>query len=264
MTEGDLQYFKRWFSEYTGSFREPDEEDHRNIELKVVHSENVCRNITAISAGLRLSPGGLRLAQTVALFHDLGRFPQYARYRTFSDRESVNHGTLGAETLTREGVLSRLPEDERTLIAAAVKYHNVLTLPALKDRELIFFLKLVRDADKLDALRILLEYYEDSGSGRTSATVLGLPDLPEYSPKVLAKIVSRRMVTYSELASLHDFQLLNLSWCYLLHFQSAYRLLHERGYIQRITGQLPDTEEIREAVDSVRQYVEERLRQKEG
>ena len=43
----------------------------------------------------------MRIAEAVALLHDVGRFEQYKRYGTFNDRKSVNHAALGVEIMKK-------------------------------------------------------------------------------------------------------------------------------------------------------------------
>ena len=68
----------------------------------------------------------LRLAEAIALFHDVGRFEQYARYHTFVDRRSADHAWLGVEILRKEG---ELDGSTRDLILRTVSYHNRMDLP---------------------------------------------------------------------------------------------------------------------------------------
>ena len=116
MIEKDLIFFREWFDSYTKTFISSDEKDRKNIELKIEHSLRVAENIVKISESLSLNANEVLLAEAVALFHDLGRFPQYALYKTFQDRKSVNHGLLGTKVLLKENVLNRLPDFEKDLI----------------------------------------------------------------------------------------------------------------------------------------------------
>ncbi len=134
-----------------------------------------------IANELSLNENERLLSETIALFHDLGRFPQYARFKTFNDRVSVNHGMLGAQVLENEKVLLHLDEKEQELIIKAVKFHNAFSIPQNEKEEIVFFLKLIRDADKLDIWRVFLDYYESPSEERASAVGLGLPDTSEYS-----------------------------------------------------------------------------------
>jgi putative nucleotidyltransferase with HDIG domain len=52
----------------------------------------------------------LELAETIALFHDIGRFEQFKTYGTFDDRASENHATIGLKVLKATDILNRLTE----------------------------------------------------------------------------------------------------------------------------------------------------------
>ena len=58
-------------------------------------------------------PGGT-VAEAIALFHDVGRFPQYARYKTFRDSISTNHAALGASVLFEQERSGSLPRRSAT------------------------------------------------------------------------------------------------------------------------------------------------------
>jgi hypothetical protein len=260
MTGDDLSSLKKWFSDYTGSFFGSNEDDNRNLRLKAEHTQNVCANIREIAKSLPLSFEKIIVAEAIALFHDIGRFPQFKKYRTFKDGKSVNHGLLGARTLQDENVLNGLAETEKHLIINSVKYHNVFQIPDVRNEELLPFLKLIRDADKLDILRVFINFYESPTEERASATAFGLPDTPEYSKEILERIYNRQKVSYAFLKSVNDFKLMNLSWGYAMHFKASYRLMKERDYLNRVLKHLPETEDIAGAAALVQKFVEEQLR----
>ena len=260
MTDADLKSLKKWFSDYTGSFWGSNEDDNRNLRLKAEHTDNVCANIREIAKSLPLPFEKIILAETIALFHDIGRFSQYEKYKTFQDGKSINHGVLGAKILQEKNVLNGLPEPEKDLIISAVKFHNVFQIPDLKDEELTLFLKLVRDADKLDILRVFINFYESPVEERASATAFGLPDVPEYSKEILERIYKEQKVSYASLRSVNDFKLMNLSWGYAMNFKASYRLLKERDYLKRIARHLPQTEDIAGAVALLHGFIEKQLK----
>lgn len=259
MKQDDLIYFKKWFPDYCKSFYLPDREDQKNIHLKEQHTFYVCKNIIEIARGLALSENEIRLAETIALFHDVGRFPQYAQYKTFRDSISVNHGLLGAQTLLEEKVLHPLPDNEQELIVQAVKFHNAFSVPKTEQDDIVFFIKLIRDADKLDIWRVFIEYYEGNEEDRASAVGLGLPDIPEYSEDVLSCLYKGQMVTLSKTKSLNDFKLLQLSWIYDLNFKPSFQLLLERDYIDRFIAKLPQTEDIFRVSFLLKKFVQKKL-----
>src|SRR3972149_2809827 len=159
MTKSDLIFFRSWFSDFCRSFYSAHEEDQRNILLKETHTHNVCENMRHLAGELPLKNEEVLLAEAAALFHDIGRFPQYAEHKTFRDASSVNHAALGARILVEKGVLAGLSQKEQGLILAAVRFHNAFTLPDIADKEALLCLKLIRDADKLDIWRVFVEYY---------------------------------------------------------------------------------------------------------
>ncbi|GAB4388879.1 MAG: HD domain-containing protein [Thermodesulfovibrionales bacterium] len=254
MRAEELAGFRKWFARYAGSFRSPDVEYRKSIALKVRHTFKVCENMRLITRGEGVDGGDALVAEAIALFHDVGRFPQYDRYRTFMDSRSVDHGALGAEVLAGEGVLGGLAPAERDLIVAAVRRHNAFSLAGPGDERELFFLKLVRDADKLDIWRVFVEIYEGRDVAR--AAVLGLPDNGRYSPEVLARLKAGAQASIAGMRTLDDFRLVQLSWAYDLNFRTSFRLLLERDYIARILARLPREREIDEAAAALRAYAE--------
>jgi len=264
MTQNDLTAFKRRFSNFTKSFYSTNEEDQKNIILKVEHTLNVCKNIVEIAQGSSLDENQMLLAETVALFHDMGRFPQYAVYKTFRDAVSVNHGLLASKILIKENVLHSLPPYEQQLIIQAVKFHNAFAIPPALNDETVLLLKLIRDADKVDIFRVFIEYYESPKEVRASATAFGMPDTPECSAVMLACILNKKVASYSNIRTENDFKLMKLSWVYDLHFKESIRLMQRRNYIDRIIEKLPHTDAVMEAVAALKNYLSERLNMKDG
>lgn len=249
--------FREWFLGYAGSFAATGTpEDRENMCLKIDHTLNVARDISRIAEGLGMSEDLICLADAVGLFHDIGRFPQYARYRTFRDSVSVNHGLLGATVLGEEGILDALPDREKDIIVQAVKFHNAFSMPDLRDDSQLHFIRLIRDADKMDIWRLFAEYYDLPAAERSPAVTLGLPELAGYSEEVLACIFGGRIAALSMLRSVNDFRLMKLSWIYDINFGPTFAMLKERGYIQRIAAKLPQTRDIARASGILDEYID--------
>lgn len=261
MKERDIQKLKEWFDDYTKSFYSSDDEDQKNILLKIEHSKRVQQNIIEIARGEGLDANTGRIAEVIGLFHDIGRFPQYERYRTFRDADSKNHGLLGYKTLVEDNVLSGIQEEEQRIILTAVKFHGAFSIPSTLNGDSVFYLKLIRDADKIDIYRVFIEYYEAPPDKRASATAFGVPDTPEYSKKMLSNIMQGRIASYSDIRTENDFRLMKLSWIYDMHFDESIRLLEKRGYIERLMRMMPENDEITLAMIRLREYIAERLKQ---
>lgn len=245
--------FREWFVNYADSFNSLNGKGWKNIELKRVHTYEVCRNALHIAEDV-LGGTDIILAEAAALFHDIGRFQQYALFKTFDDRISVNHGKLGAEILDREKLLIDLSPGEREIILQSVRFHNAFSVPELKNPLAIQILKLIRDADKLDIWRVFIEYFQTRKEERASAVGVGLPDLPGYRADVLAGLSSETIVPFGKARTLNDYKLVQLSWIYDLHFKTSFRLLVERNIIDRLCETLPQSEDIQKVIRDLKDY----------
>lgn len=254
MEPNDLEQLKEWFSAYCQGFYTENEADNRNYSLKEAHTHHVCGNMKLLTGSLRLSPDKEITAETIALFHDLGRFEQYRRYSTFRDDLSENHAALGVRVLKEESVLAEAPEEERRSIFQAISLHNVFRLPSSIDGRDLLFTRLIRDADKLDIWRVFAEYYMQPETERASAAGLGFPDLPECSPEVLESLQRKEMVNLTKLKSLNDFKLLQLSWVFDLNFPASFQLALDRGYIDGLSMTLPEDGKVENAISMIREY----------
>ena len=231
-----LALLKERFSEYCRSFYCENEQDQRNIILKEEHTFRVCSNMSALCDSLDLGNGDRALAEAVALLHDIGRFPQYRDYGTFKDSESINHGGLGATILRDSAILDGITAEDRTLIIRSVALHNAYRLPRDLEPRLADFVRLIRDADKLDIWQVFLDYYAMPEGERASAVGLGFPDTPGCSSTVLSTLASGAMVDLATVTSLNDFKLLQLSWIYDLNYPTARHMTLERNYIEAIAA----------------------------
>lgn len=159
MDQSRLDALQHWFDSYVQAFCDTDPDGLRNIRLKVEHTRRVCGIMELLAAGEGLAPEEARIAAAVALLHDVGRFPQYRRWRTFRDSDSDNHARLSVEVMREERLLEGLPQAEALLIEEAVRFHNLLELPRGSESDTLFA-RLIRDADKLDIWRVFLEFFQ--------------------------------------------------------------------------------------------------------
>lgn len=151
-TVNDLE---SWFSDYVSAFRYQCKELQQNINLKIEHTGRVKKEIISIGTQLGLDKNELNLAEIIALFHDLGRFEQYDRYKTFSDRKSEDHAELGIRILKKYNVLDSLDDTLKEIVFCSVKNHNKAFVPENETDGCLFYSRLVRDADKLDIYRVV-------------------------------------------------------------------------------------------------------------
>jgi len=249
MDKSQFNQLSSWFDRYVEPFLETDEEGLKNIRLKIVHTRKVCDAMARLAAGEKLSENESLIASAVALLHDVGRFPQYRRWRTFLDSESDNHARLSVDVIREENILTGLDPSEQLLIEEAVRFHNMLEPPAVIKSPTRQYIDLIRDADKLDIWRVFVELLTQPPEERPSAATLGLDDRPGIvSEPCIVALNSGSIVRLDTIKCFNDFKLLQISWIYDLNTATARRLLLESEYIPVLAATLPERPDIREAV----------------
>lgn len=253
MGRKQLQYFKSWFDGYVKGFYSDDAAVQAGIILKENHTRRVCGNIVRIGASLDLGTGDLILAETIGLFHDIGRFRQFALHRTFNDRQTENHALLGLRELERAGVLSGLAEEERDIITKAIGCHNMLGLPGDLPGRHLLFARLIRDADKLDILEMSAAQFD------RPVVKSFLPDTPGYSPVLVDNLLQQKRCSYDEIKNANDRKLLLLSWIYDINFPYTLSEIDRNGYMKKILDTLPGTEDIRAVHRHLQVYIDMKI-----
>jgi len=259
MKEKELQGLKDWFDMYVQTFKAAGYGGLDNIILKEKHSRRVSREAVELGRELGVDSEALYLIEVVGLLHDVGRFEQFVRYGTFVDAKSVNHAEFGVEILIKGGILDRLSSIERDIILCAILHHSRLDLPEDEKENCLFHLKLLRDADKLDIWKVMIDYYSHKDEVPNGAVGLGLPDTEGFSFEILNDLQEGKTIRSSTLKNQNDFKLLQIGWLYGINFPCAVKRVLERGYIESIRSFLPENDEIDEAVSEAISRAGDRL-----
>ena len=186
------------------------------------------------------APEEARAALLAALYHDVARFEQYRRFRTFRDAVSRNHGIWGVRILLRERRLAGETPAVRRMALVAVGLHNRHVLPARLPEPFWKVACAVRDADKLDILRVMDESLHHPDAA-TRTAVLSLPDAPGLcSPRVREDALADRVASYGDLRSVNDFRALLGTWFGDLHFDTSRRRFLAEGHARRLVESLPE------------------------
>jgi len=239
-----VSVLKKWFKQYVNSFQDREIEIQKNLNIKISHTERVCTEILYLGRQLHFDANALRLAEIIALLHDIGRFEQYSIYKTFKDSESKDHALLGLNVIKNNKLLDDLDEIPRSIIINAIKYHNRISIPPTEKDPHLLFEKLIRDADKLDIWKVVLDYYYRSGSEKNTAIELNYPDTPGVSELVMDDLSHQRIVHIKHVNNLNDFKLLQMAWIYDINFEESKKQIKERNYLKKIRAVLPISKEI--------------------
>jgi len=251
---------KKWFITYTSSFKSNKPYYNLNFELKINHTYRVCFEILNIAKNSGMSKEDINLSEIIALFHDIGRFEQFMTYGTFFDAKSVNHALMGIKVLNKNAILNKIPASTRKIIFKSIFNHNKLSLPDNADNKELTFIKLIRDADKLDILYLFSDYYNNKKDNEANpGAELELPEGEDVSDEIYKNLINRQPIKYGALNNLIEFKLLKFSWLYDLNFPSSYKVIKENGYFESIYRTLPKTKKINDVYNQVNDYLEEKI-----
>jgi len=127
------------FADYVDRFR-TDGTLHPMHQLKLEHSIRVSADARAIAEGMSWPTEEVNLAEVVGLLHDTARFPQFEKYKTFSDADSVDHGDLGFQTLEKESLLDGLADEPRGGRADCARRKTSASYPRRRPARHLFYL----------------------------------------------------------------------------------------------------------------------------
>lgn len=234
-------------TDFVAALRRGEAEDLARIDLKLDHSLRVLDEARMLTRSLGMAPDRAQVVHLAALYHDIGRFPQYLRFKTFRDPASVNHARLGVATLRRTGFLDALPAAIRRTVYGAIMVHNRAVIPSGFARRgdgpppgALLAARIVRDADKLDIVRVMLGHFAAEGDNDPVVVLHLAPADGRASPSILEALKKCRVAAYEDMRHIDDMRLLLLSWLADLNFEVSRRAFFERGYVARLLGGLSD------------------------
>ena len=258
-----LHEMHAWMNDYMRSFRTDDPDVMLGIRLKEIHTGYVTANARALAKHLGCNAHDTALAEIIGLFHDVGRFRQYAVYQTFNDAASEDHAELGLKVLAELDILAGLSAEDAAVVRFAVKYHNKKEIEPTDDQRKLFFARLIRDADKLDIYRVLLPFLSPDGAEKAPNFVPS-DAAQEVSPDFIADFAAGRQADYYRLRTHGDRKIVRLMWIYDINFAWTLCRIVQRGYIDAFIESLPAQEGIAEGVARMRAYIERRCAQEDA
>jgi len=245
----DKNQVKKVFADYTKNYDISDPK----VSLKVAHTYRVSELCRRIAKSISLPEEDCDIAWFCGMLHDIGRFEQLRIYNTFIDSQSVNHAHLGHRILFEEGrindYLVECPEDGKDaedadleIVKKAIYYHSDYRLPKELDDRTKMFCDILRDADKIDILRVNVETPLEDIYNVTTKELRGCA--------VTQAVMDNFMEGHATLRSLKkapvDFVVGHISLAFELVYPESRRAVKEQGYLDKLmhfSSDLPETEE---------------------
>lgn len=249
-----------WFDGYVASCYGQDNFANANLKLKEDHSRRTVGEMRYLAQSLGLNDNDVALAEAVGILHDVGRFEQFAVYRTYSDARSTNHCLLGRKVLRDRHILAGLDQLDMGIIETAVEYHGAKTLPPHMNGRRLLFTKLIRDADKIDIYEVMVANYKKyAADPRNFQLEVEFPATGKCSPEVIDAVLQGATIDYRMLKTMDDAKLLQMGWVYDINFRPSLRRIKERRYMESLAAMLPQKPEIVAAASSVIAFVNEQV-----
>lgn len=260
MNDPQLQMIREWFATYAGTFSVRGEDLHPFLQMKVDHSQRVAENARLLAEDSGWELKEINAAEALGWLHDVGRFSQFSEFKTFSDAVSINHGERGWEVVTNRGILSSVPLVLRAALLDGIRHHNAKAEPEGLASVNLRFLKLIRDADKLDIFHVVLAAVERDGFQDLPKMMPQIQLNGPSSPTVLYEVQTHRSCSLGHVRSLTDYLLMQLAWIYDLNFAATLRQLAERKVVDQLEQALPQEKQIQEIIHAARRHVEQGMK----
>lgn len=201
------------FNDYVANFDLND----KSITLKKEHSIAVMDLMGELAFRLGLPSDDISLARLIGLLHDIGRFPQWTKYKTFEDSKSIDHAEASADYLFKEGHIRDFIENNEydSIIEKAIRNHNKFEIEkGLSERELLFS-KMIRDTDKIDIFKQMAIKYNIEFNAN------------EVTTEVLEAFKNENMILNVSAKTKTDTNLRTLAFIFDINFNESYDLLVE-------------------------------------
>lgn len=249
---------KQWFDHYVDSFIKDNFDKRENLELKRVHTYNVCKESLKIMQYYRKNQDCSLSAYIIALFHDIGRFEQFAVYNTFNDKISKDHAELSIEIITRNELFKSINSYAKNIIIKSIQNHNKAHIPVSSDYKINFLSKVIRDADKLDIYRIITQNY--TSEKPNDAIFLGLEQSDKVSKNIYHSILNKHCASYQDLNTVTDLKILHLSWVFDINFIYTLEKIKKASYLEKIYNTLPKNTQTQLIFKIIKDYIDKKLR----
>ena len=235
----DINFIDKMFKEYVNTFNMEDE----NIYLKYEHTFEVVKFSEEIARKLNLNEEEINLAKAIAYFHDIGRFEQVTLTNTFQD-SVMDHADYGIDLLFNRGLIEKFNIDKKyyQVIYKAVKNHNKLEILDEIEKEEEVFVKLIRDADKVDIYRVRVKYMDNIFEG-----------VPQDIN--INDFFNHKLINLKNKKTKSDSLLCVMAFVYDFNFKETKEVLKETNYYQEFINSIKVEEEIKDIFDKAKKEV---------
>lgn len=216
--------FNRFLQKYTNT-------NDPGFRLKVVHTFHVVENAKMLVELLQLPEEDCRLAQLIALLHDIGRFEEL-KITSELNNLHFDHASYGVKMLFEDGMIRDYIAADcyDEIIQTAILHHNKKEIPEDVEGKSLLHAQLIRDADKLDNFRVKIEEpTENLFPGRVNS--VEAMEESVISDKVFMEILSENSVDIRDRITPLDYYVTILGFVFDLNFKESKKIILQKNYV---------------------------------
>lgn len=233
-------------------------ENQPRIEDIRLHSLRVAENSLLLARYMDQSEEDARVAEIIALFHDLGKAAMIVHGTESPVNIQRDHAALSAKLIQQADFYNKLSADDQVNLLKSVGEHNKLKLPKLDNEQSVFFARLLRDADKLDIYDSSYRFFKEK-NGIQPIMTFDLVNQIEVSEKIIKSILAGKTAAVEDMKTMNDYKLLLMSMAFDVNFKFTFRIMSEKQHIQKIYETLPKRDHIIDAYRSIKLFVENKF-----
>lgn len=218
------------------------------IIRKYYHSIRVMDLAILIAKYASFNDCDTEVAAIAGLLHDYGRFEQWAKYKTYKDKDSIDHGDLAVERLFKDNEIVdyKLDFNDYDEVYDAIKYHNKYSIPDSLSKHNELLCKVIRDADKLDIfyLRTNKSFVKEGG---------------DISLKIENDFFNEQCINKMDVISYNDEVISVLAMIYDLNFDYSFDYLDKSQLLEKMYSVLEDEKRFEKYFDYIDKYIKRRM-----
>ena len=232
------------FDNYTNNY----ELENQNLKSRYNHSYRVMHLSEKYAKKLGFNDCDVELAKIIGLLHDFGRFEQYKIYRSFIDKDTVDHADYSVEELFNKSEIVKFTDRvaDYELIKFAIKNHNKKEIEKCNDERMLQFAKLIRDADKVDIMYVLgHEIHEQATDEEINPKIIKLFYEHQVIPSILTSNINDRIM---------------VQFAFVFDLNNDVVLKDYRNYFEDFYKNVEYKNRFKEFYEEVINYIDERMR----
>lgn len=254
----NIQKASKEFIQYSKKFDLEDE----NINNKQAHSIRVMHICEKIGKEMNLNKEEIQVAKLIGLLHDIGRFEQYKKCKTYIDRESFDHGDYGETLLKENNFIEKFIDDKKyiKIILKAVKNHNKYKIEDDMNEEELKYVRLIRDADKIDILYEAVNIFWNSKEEKEKMenSTISQEVKEEFFQEVNIKNRGSKETKADNLIKI-------ISFIYDINYKVSLKIISEEKYIDKLINRFHfKNKETKETIAKIKirtnKYIEKNIK----